>query len=166
MFEYRLNGELIKIEANADLTRRLLDVIRDDHGLTGTKEGCGEGECGACLVFIDGEIYNACLVPLANVIDQSVVTIEAYAKTEEFSRIAAAFSDAGAVQCGYCTPGMVMATSALLKKQPKPTLQDVKEGLSGNLCRCTGYQTIFEAVQQAAEQSSAQAAGQGKGGHL
>lgn len=143
-YEYILNGETKKIDC--ELSRRLLDVIRIDEGLTGTKEGCQEGECGACLVFIDGEIFNSCLVPMANVVDKSVVTIEAFAMTEEYQRIEKAFLDIGAVQCGFCTPGMVMATAALLKSGVPLDEDAVRIGLSGNLCRCTGYQTIFEAV--------------------
>jgi carbon-monoxide dehydrogenase small subunit len=143
-YQFVLNGEKRFIEC--ELSRRLLDVIRIDEGLTGTKEGCQEGECGACLVFIDDEIFNSCLVPMSNVVGKSVVTIEAYAKTEEYQRIERAFLEAGAVQCGYCTPGMVMAVSSLLRSG-KPLDEDaVRMGLSGNLCRCTGYQTIFEAV--------------------
>lgn len=143
-YQYTLNGE--KKFIDYALSRRLLDVIRINEGLTGTKEGCQEGECGACLVFIDGEIFNSCLVPMSNVIGKSVVTIEAYSKTEEYRRIEKAFQDTGAVQCGYCTPGMVMATAALLKSGIPLDEESVRIGLSGNLCRCTGYQTIFEAV--------------------
>lgn len=143
-YHYQLNGKTC--EMGPDLSKRLLDVIREDQGLTGTKEGCGEGECGACLVWVDETLLNSCLVPMANVIDKSVVTIEAYAQTEAYQKIEAAFLQSGGVQCGYCTPGMVMAVADLLKKYPQPTLDEVKEGLSGNLCRCTGYQMIFDAV--------------------
>lgn len=142
---YVLNGETK--EVNCELSRRLLDVLRIDEELTGTKEGCQEGECGACLVFINDEIFNACLVPMNNVIGKSVVTIEAFAKTDEYHRIERAFVEAGAVQCGFCTPGMVMAVEALLRTGHILDAETVKLGLSGNLCRCTGYQTIFEAVQ-------------------
>lgn len=148
--EYILNGTSFRVEG--DLTRRLLDVIRDDHSLMGTKESCQEGECGACLVFIDDEIYNSCLVPIGNVIDHSVVTIEDFSKTVDYERIAKAYLDTGAVQCGYCTPGMVMATQALLKQKKRFTLDEIKLELSGNLCRCTGYQTIFEAVEKLMEE--------------
>lgn len=143
-YQYILNGQNKKVDC--ELSRRLLDVIRIDEGLTGTKEGCQEGECGACLVFIDGEIFNSCLVPMANVIGKSVVTIEAFSQTEEYRRIENAFLACGAVQCGFCTPGMVMATAALLKSGLPLDQESVRIGLSGNLCRCTGYQTIFEAV--------------------
>lgn len=144
-YTYTLNGDIKSIPR--DLSRRLLDVIRIDEDLTGTKEGCQEGECGACLVFIDDQLINACLVPMANVIDKSVVTVEAFAQTEDYQRIEKAFVESGAVQCGYCTPGMVMAVAALLKSGRSLDENTVREGLSGNLCRCTGYQTIFEAVK-------------------
>lgn len=149
-YEFMLNGTSYMVEG--DLTRRLLDVIREDHGLMGTKESCQEGECGACLVFIDDEIYNSCLVPIGNVIDHSVVTIEHFSKSTDYERIAKAYLDTGAVQCGYCTPGMVMATQALLKQNKMFTLDEIKLELSGNLCRCTGYQTIFEAVEKLLEE--------------
>lgn len=151
---YHLNNREIGIGADADLTRRLLDVLRLDFGLTGTKEGCGEGECGACLVWIDDRLQNACLVPLGNVVGKRVVTIEAFAETEEYQRIASAFLRHGAVQCGYCTPGMVMAVADLLRRTPQPDLEAVKAGLAGNLCRCTGYQTIFEATLDLAQQAA------------
>lgn len=148
-YHFHLNGEEKSIDC--ELSRRLLDVIRIDEGLTGTKEGCQEGECGACLVFIDDEIFNSCLVPMSNVVGKSVITIEAYAKTEEYQRIEKAFLEAGAVQCGYCTPGMVMAVAALLRSGRILDEETVRMGLSGNLCRCTGYQTIFEAVSSLKE---------------
>lgn len=144
-YTFHLNGQSISYEG--DLSRRLLDVLRIDHGLTGTKEGCQEGECGACLVFIDGDIYNSCLVPLGNVIDRHVETIEHFSQTEAYHRIAQAYLEMGAVQCGYCTPGMVMATQALLKTGKVYGLEDIKMALSGNLCRCTGYQSIFAAIE-------------------
>ncbi|MBN2796099.1 MAG: (2Fe-2S)-binding protein [Clostridia bacterium] len=142
--DFILNGNAVSIEST--YTRRLLDVIREDFDLTGTKEGCAEGECGACLVFMDDLLVNSCMVPMANAVGKSVVTIESFAQTEAYKSIENAFMSSGAVQCGYCTPGMVMAVYELFKKYDAPTLQQVKEGLSGNLCRCTGYQMIFEAV--------------------
>ena len=144
-YAFRLNGQSQFYDG--DLTQRLLDVIRIDFGLMGTKEGCQEGECGACLVFIDGDIYNACLVPMGNVISRSVETIEHFSTTDAYARIANAYQTQGAVQCGYCTPGMVMATHALLKSGKGHTLEEVQLELSGNLCRCTGYQSIFGAIQ-------------------
>jgi len=153
MKTYILNG--IEKEITCELTRRLLDVIRIDEGLTGTKESCQEGECGACLVLINDEIFNACLVPMGNVIGKSVVTIEAFAQTDQYKKIEKAFLEAGAVQCGYCTPGMVMATTNLLNSGVELNEATVKEGLAGNLCRCTGYTTIFEAVKSLSEERDA-----------
>ena len=143
--EFNLNHKLVEVDTT--LSRRLLDVVREDFDLTGTKEGCAEGECGACLVFMDEEIVNSCMIPMANVIGKKTVTIEEFSKTSEYKSIEGAFLEAGAVQCGFCTPGMVMAIHYLLKNNPSPTSEEVKEGLSGNLCRCTGYQAIFEAVE-------------------
>lgn len=153
MKTYFLNG--IEKQITCEYTRRLLDVIRIDEGLTGTKESCQEGECGACLVLIDDQIYNACLVPMGNVIGKSVVTIEAFAMTAQYKKIEKAFLEAGAVQCGYCTPGMVMATTNLLNSGIVLDEENVKEGLAGNLCRCTGYTTIFEAVKSLSEERDA-----------
>ena len=143
--KFNLNNKEVSIDESP--TARLLDILRDKFDFVGVKEGCGEGECGACLVFIDDEIVNSCLVPMANVIDKKVVTIEAFSKTEGYQSIEKAFIKAGAVQCGFCTPGMVIAVHYLLSKIPNPSIEDVKEGLSGNLCRCTGYQSIFQAVE-------------------
>lgn len=126
--------------------RRLLDVLREDLGLTGTKEGCGEGECGACSVFLDGKLVNSCLIPAQDAEGCDIVTIEGISHP-----VQKAFIQCGAAQCGICTPGMLLASIELLNKNPKPSLDDIREGLSGNLCRCTGYMRIFEAVAQAAE---------------
>jgi aerobic carbon-monoxide dehydrogenase small subunit len=128
---------------------RLLDVLRLDLGLTGTKEGCGEGECGACSVLLDGELVNSCLVPVLQADGSNITTIEGVADGETLHPIQAEFLKMGGAQCGICTPGMIMASLALLKKNPNPSLDEIKEGLSGNLCRCTGYIKIFEAVQRA-----------------
>lgn len=147
---FTLNGKEVTVESS--LSRRLLDVIRIDLGLTGTKEGCGEGECGACQVYLDGELVNSCLVPMANVMGRDVMTIEGYSETTEYKRIEKVFIEEGAVQCGFCTPGMVMATGALLKDNPHPDKLEVREGLAGNICRCTGYQTIFKAVEKLAKE--------------
>lgn len=143
--KFNLNNEEVSVDTT--LSTRLLDSLRGDFKLTGTKEGCAEGECGACVVFLDGKIVNSCLVPMANIIDKKVTTIESFSKTEEYKKIEEGFVKAGAVQCGFCTPGMVMAVAYLLRNNPEPNLEEVKEGLSGNLCRCTGYQMIFDAVQ-------------------
>lgn len=143
--KFKLNNEMVETETT--LSMRLLDVLRNNFNLTGTKESCGEGECGACLVFVDDEIVNSCLYPMASVIGKKVVTIEEFSKSESYKYIEDAFIEAGAVQCGFCTPGMVIAVHYLLKRIPNPSIEDVKEGLSGNLCRCTGYQSIFDAVE-------------------
>ncbi len=147
---FKLNGENVTVDTT--LSMRLLDVIRNDLGLTGTKEGCGEGECGACQVYLDGELVNSCLVPMANVIGKEVLTIEGFSKTAAYKKIEKAYIEEGAVQCGFCTPGMVMATNALLEDNPHPDKREIKEGLSGNICRCTGYQTIFKAVEKLAKE--------------
>jgi len=128
---------------------RLLDVLRHQLGLTGTKEGCGEGECGACSVLVDGELVNSCLVPVLQVNGARVRTIEGMAEAGELHAIQRSFLKHGGAQCGICTPGMTMAAAYLLEKERHPTLEQVKEGLSGNLCRCTGYMKIFDAVRLA-----------------
>ena len=128
---------------------RLLDVLRQQLHLTGTKEGCGEGECGACAVFINGEIVNSCLVPVAQVEGATITTIEGIASENQLHAVQQAFIDFGGAQCGICTPGMVMAAVDLLQRNPNPTEADIRNGLAGNLCRCTGYMKIFEAVVQA-----------------
>lgn len=125
---------------------RLLDVLRTQLHLTGTKEGCGEGECGACSVLLDGRLVNSCLVPLAHVDGATLVTIEGVANREQLHAVQRAFVECGGAQCGICTPGMVLAASDLLQRNPSPTLEEIRSGLAGNLCRCTGYMRIFEAV--------------------
>ena len=128
---------------------RLLDVLRLHLRLTGVKEGCGEGECGACSVLIDGELTNSCLVPVLQVDGASITTIEGVASDGKLNAVQQAFLDHGGAQCGICTPGMILAAMALLEEHPDPTLDQIKEGLAGNLCRCTGYMRIFEAVVHA-----------------
>jgi aerobic carbon-monoxide dehydrogenase small subunit len=135
--------------------QRLLDVLRCDLGLTGTKEGCGEGECGSCSVLLDGELVNSCLVPVLQVEGGDVRTIEGLA-TDSLHPVQRAFLECGGAQCGICTPGMIVATVHLLQRCPNPSLPQIQEGLSGNLCRCTGYTRIFEAVHEAARQGTAQ----------
>ena len=139
-----VNGAPVELDVPG--MRRLLDALREDLGLTGTKEGCGEGECGACSVLIDGRVANACLVPFSQVDGARVTTIEGLAE-EALGR---AFVEEGGAQCGICTPGMMCAAVALLDRTPAPTLADVQAGLAGNLCRCTGYIKIYEAVELAA----------------
>lgn len=123
---------------------RLLDFIRKELKLTGTKEGCGEGECGACSVLIDGKLVNSCMVLLGQIDGKSVTTIEGIDEPELFR----AFEETGAVQCGFCTPGMIMAATALLRKKSNPSVYEIKEAISGNLCRCTGYKKIVEAIER------------------
>jgi carbon-monoxide dehydrogenase small subunit len=149
MIAFVLNGQAVTIET--DPLRRLLDVLREDFGLTGAKEGCGEGECGACAVLLDGQLVNSCLMPVGMVAGREVLTIEGYRETPRYRAVAEAFAAEGAVQCGICTPGMIMATEALLARNPNPSDADIREGLSGNLCRCTGYNMIVRAVARAAE---------------
>lgn len=128
---------------------RLLDVLREQLRLTGTKEGCGEGECGACSVLIDGQIVNSCLVPVAQVEGASIQTIEGVASDDQLHAVQQAFIECGGAQCGICTPGMVLAALNLLERIPHPTEGDIRNGLAGNLCRCTGYMKIFESVVRA-----------------
>jgi aerobic carbon-monoxide dehydrogenase small subunit len=128
---------------------RLLDVLREELRLTGTKEGCGEGECGACSVFIDGELVNSCLVPIVQVKDAEITTIEGIAEGEILQDLQQAFIECGGAQCGICTPGMIMAAVYLLERNPGAGESEIRNGLAGNLCRCTGYMKIFDAVRSA-----------------
>jgi len=130
---------------------RLLDVLREQLHLTGTKEGCGEGECGACTVILDGQIVNSCLVPVVQVNGSNITTIEGVAHDDQLHAVQQAFIDCGGAQCGICTPGMVMAAADLLERNPNPTESDIRNGLAGNLCRCTGYMKIFESVVRACQ---------------
>jgi carbon-monoxide dehydrogenase small subunit len=130
---------------------RLLDVLREKLNSTGTKEGCGEGECGACSVILDGLLVNSCLVPVLQVDGCEILTIEGLAKDGLLHPIQEAFANTGGAQCGICTPGMILASYQLLKRSPHPTDEQIREGLAGNLCRCTGYQKIFDAVRHASE---------------
>ena len=130
---------------------RLLDVLREELRLTGTKEGCGEGECGACSVLIDGELVNSCLVPVLQVAAAQIKTIEGVANDEQLHAVQEAFINCGGAQCGICTPGMVLAAVNLLERTPDPRDAEIRTGLAGNLCRCTGYIKIFEAVVEACQ---------------
>jgi carbon-monoxide dehydrogenase small subunit len=153
----RANGRAAVVRVHP--MARLLDVLRRDLGLTGTKEGCGEGECGACAVLLDGELVNSCLLPVLRADGASVVTIEGLAPDRaELHAVQQAFLTHGGAQCGICTPGMVLAAVALLDRHPNPTDAEIREGLSGNLCRCTGYVRIFAAVLQARRQTPGSAA--------
>ncbi len=145
----RINGSPVAISSPG--TRRLLDVLRDDLGLTSVKEGCGEGECGACSVLLDGKLVNSCILPVLAVSGGDILTLEGLRETERGRCIIDAFAETGAVQCGFCTPGMVMAAAALLFEHSDPTEQEIRIGLSGNLCRCTGYDMIVSGVALAAE---------------
>ena len=146
--DFILNGEACHTEIPEDAT--LLKVLRDILHLTGTKEGCGEGDCGACTVLVDGRSVNSCLFLAVQAEGCQVMTIEGVEAHPELARIQKAFVDYGAVQCGFCSPGMIMSTVALLQKNPKPTEEEIRRGLSGNICRCTGYQAMVDAIQSLA----------------
>jgi carbon-monoxide dehydrogenase small subunit len=150
--ELTVNGEAA--EASFAPYKTLLEVLREDLGLTGTKHGCELGECGACAVLVDGEPKLSCLVLAIECAGKSVDTVEGLASGAKLHPLQAAFADLGAAQCGYCTPGILMTAKALLEKEPKPTRERIKEAISGNLCRCTGYQQIFEAIEEAARRMS------------
>lgn len=147
--KFQLNNQWV--EVNAHPLRRLLDVLREDLGLLGAKEGCGEGECGACAVFVEGELIDSCLFPVGKVENKQVMSIEGFRGTRQYEVLKESFEEAGAVQCGFCSPGMLMAAEALLRKHPHPVEHQIREGISGNLCRCTGYNMIVEAVIMAAK---------------
>jgi aerobic carbon-monoxide dehydrogenase small subunit len=147
---FTVNGEAKKVLAYP--MERLLDVLRNDLGLTGAKEGCGEGECGSCSILLDGMLVNSCLIPVAQANGASIVTIEGMSAHAMMKPLQEAFLECGGAQCGICTPGMILAAVHLLEKKPRPAPADIREGLAGNLCRCTGYMQIFEAVERAARQ--------------
>jgi aerobic carbon-monoxide dehydrogenase small subunit len=143
-----VNDEAYSLDVETDWT--LLKVIREDLGLTGTKEGCGEGQCGSCTVLVDGKPVNSCLVLAVDVNGKSVMTIEGLAKDGKLHPIQAAFIEKGAIQCGFCTPGMILTAKGLLDKHPSPSEEEIRLGIAGNLCRCTGYAKIIEAIRTAA----------------
>ncbi len=147
----RLNVNGIDREVAVEPHRTLLDTIREDLGLTGTKQGCGQGDCGACVVLLDRVPVNSCLVLALEAEGREVVTIEGVARGAMLHPVQQAFLEAGAVQCGFCTPGMVLVTLSLLERNPRPTVEEARRAISGNLCRCTGYQKIVDAVMRAAE---------------
>ena len=144
-----VNGQRTTVRVHA--MERLLDVLRHEVGLTGAKEGCGEGECGSCSVLMDGVLVNSCLIPVIQAKGTDIVTIEGMSSDKQLAKLQQAFLDCGGAQCGICTPGMILAVHHLLRKRPQPSLEEIREGLSGNLCRCTGYMQIFDAVTQAAQ---------------
>ncbi len=144
---FTVNGEAKSIRAYP--MERLLDVLRLEFGLTGAKEGCGEGECGSCSILMDGALVNSCLVPVLHAAGTSIATIEGLAVEDQLHALQEAFLRCGGAQCGICTPGMILAASHLLQTKAEPTMEEIREGLSGNLCRCTGYSQILEAVMEA-----------------
>lgn len=146
--KFMLNGKQTIVDVLAD--RRVVDLLREDFGLIGVKECCGAGECGACTILVNGTSRLSCLMVAAQLEGVEVTTIEGVAPEGGFAIVQQAFIDCGAVQCGFCTPGMVLAVLDLLQRNPQPSSEEIREGLSGNLCRCTGYQKIVEAVQVAA----------------
>ena len=150
---FTLNGEQKLYQG--DPLRRLLDVLREDYGLTGSKEGCGEGECGACSIIKNGELVTSCIIPVCAVNGCELLTIEGIRDTEKGKCIIDAYAEGGAVQCGFCIPGMVMATYVLLSKNPDPTEEEIRVGISGNICRCTGYDLIVECIRLAAKKGAA-----------
>ena len=150
---FTVNGQLATVRAYA--MDRLLDVLRHELGLTGTKEGCGEGECGSCSVLMDGSLVNSCLIPVLQASGANIVTIEGLASDARLGVLQQTFLEYGGAQCGICTPGMILAAVHLLTKKPRPTLEEIREGLSGNLCRCTGYMQIIEAVAEAGRRGAA-----------
>ncbi len=151
--EFRVNGHTYQVAAHP--SERLLDVLRDRLSLTGTKEGCGTGQCGACTVLVEGRAVNSCLVLAADAAGKEITTIEGLAPPGKLHPLQQAFLDHGAVQCGFCTPGMVLSAKALLDEDPNPGEEEIRRALAGNLCRCTGYRKIFEAVSSYARASRA-----------
>jgi len=148
-FSFQING--VEREIEAPPMKRLLDALREDLRLTGTKEGCGEGECGACSVIVDGEVINSCLTPVCQTQGAKIITVEGLARDGRLDPLQQAFLECGGAQCGICTPGMLIAARALLDSNPHPARDEIKEAIAGNLCRCTGYVKIIDAIEQAAK---------------
>lgn len=155
----KVNGR--EVSADVPRTMTLLSFVRDVLGLTGTKEGCGKGECGACTVLLDGQAVNSCLVPAFQAHGREVTTIEGLAQDGELDAIQRHFVSEGAIQCGFCTPGMILSAKALLMRNSRPTRQEIREAISGNLCRCTGYVKIVNAIEKAAMEMHAAGPGAG-----
>ena len=150
---FRLNGKNVAL--TTDPLRRLIDVLREDFDCKGVKEGCSEGECGACSVLFNGKMVTSCIIPIGAADGQEIMTIEGVSATEKGKIIVDAFADGGAVQCGYCIPGMVIAAYYLLSNNPDPTDDEIRLGISGNICRCTGYDLIVESIHLAAKRGGA-----------
>lgn len=149
LIKLTINQQVYELQVNPE--QRLIDLLRDQLGLTGTKEGCGQGECGACTVIMDKKPVNACLVLAFQADGKEILTIEGLGTEDNLHPIQEAFLHQGAVQCGYCTPGMILSAKAILDKTPHPSEEEIRRGISGNLCRCTGYQKIVDAIKEAAE---------------
>lgn len=150
MMKFMLNGK--EVSSSAKENERLLDVLRNEFHITGVKCGCKEGECGACSVILDGKLVNSCLVAIGSIEGSNVMTIEGYRETKQFEVLDKAYASVSAVQCGFCIPGMVLASQCILSKNPNPTEAEIREGISGNLCRCTGYNAIVKAIGIAAKE--------------
>jgi carbon-monoxide dehydrogenase small subunit len=148
MIAFEVNGKPAKVSGPE--SKRLLDVLREDLRLTGTKEGCGEGECGACSVILNGEAINSCLVPVCQVAGSLITTVEGLASDRGLDPVQQAFLECGGAQCGICTPGMLISARVLLDRNPSPSREEIREAIAGNLCRCTGYQKIIDAIEKAA----------------
>ena len=147
--QLKINGTTHELRVNP--WRTLLEVIREDLNLTGTKEGCGEGECGSCTIIMGGKTVNSCLIPAVEADNQEITTIEGLSDGEMLHPVQEAFVTHSGMQCGFCTPGMIMSAKALLDENPNPTDHEIREGIAGNFCRCTGYTKIFESIKAAAE---------------
>lgn len=150
MIKFILNGQEVTSIANTN--ERLLDVLRNEFRITGVKCGCKEGECGACCVILDGRLVNSCMVAMGRIEGSTIMTIEGYGKTERFAVLDRAYASVSAVQCGFCIPGMILASECILVKNSNPTEAEIREGISGNLCRCTGYNSIVKAIYIAAKE--------------
>jgi len=148
--KFNLNGKDVSLRTSP--TRRLLDILHEDFECTSVKEGCGEGECGSCAVLLDGRLVNACLIAAATIENKHILTLEGYRTTSRFEAIRRGFASAGSVQCGFCTPGMVLAAEALLRENPNPSAAEVRSAIEGNLCRCTGYTMIVDGILNAAKE--------------